>query len=216
MYLIGTFIEVIVVVIGFLNKKKFKNTIYTTFIFYLLYTALNEILGLFLGLYTKLPNDFLYNIYDIVTILFYLYLYKTLIISPKTIKLINYFMMAFIGSYIVEFLFGYFNPLTENSSYSAHIGSIFLLITLILFLFEIINNEKIVFNLHKSMIFWISIGLLLYVVGTIPIFISREIMNYNITYQYILFGLNVIMYGCFVAGFILSKKEYNYTDNGKY
>ena len=60
------------------------------------------------------------------------------------------------------------------------------------------------------MIFWISIGLLLFHIGSIPIFIAKQFLNYNATHNYILLGLNIIMYGSFIIGFILSDKKYNY------
>lgn len=210
---IGVLIELTTVIFGFLNYHKFKNTIYTKFIYFLLYVVLNEILGYIFAVYLKIPNYLLFNIYDLITILFYLYFYKAFIQNVKIKMLINFFGILAICSYIIEIFVLNMDIITKNASYAPHIGSVMILMVLILFLFEIINNEKIVFNLSKSMIFWISIGLLLYVVGTIPIFISREIMNYNVTYQYILFALNVIMYGSFVTGFIYSKKEYNYLNN---
>jgi len=212
---IGVLIEVITVIIGFFYIKKIKNTVYVEFIYLLMYVAINEIIAFILVVNFNFPNDFLYNIYDIITVLFYLYFYRAIIKNKKTKKLINYFSLLFIVSYVLEYFFLKFNLLTDNASYSPHFGSVLIIIVLILFLFEIINNEKIVFNLYKSIIFWISIGLLLFYVGSIPIFISKEIMSYNITYQYILFGLNLIMYGCFILGFILSKKEYNYIDHGE-
>jgi len=211
MFHFGIFLEVLTVLIGFLYVKKFKNTVYMYFLYYLLYTALNEITALYLFNNTfHISNQVLYNIYNPITVLFYLYFYKAFIKGKRTKKLINYFQLTLISSYIIEFLFFKLDFLSQEATYSNNFGSLLLLIVIILFLFEIINDEKIVFNLYKSMIFWMSIGLLLFVVGTIPIFISVDLMNFNNTYLFILYGLNIIMYGSFIIGFIVSKKKYNY------
>ena len=71
------------------------------------------------------------------------------------------------------------------------------------------NFEHIFKNLKEYMFFWISLGVFLYVIVFIPVFIIAELIEYKGAFRYITFGLNIIMSLCFITGFIISKKEYN-------
>ncbi len=121
--------------------------------------------------------------------------------------MINY---VFIGFIFFDVFILKESILTEFNVHLLILGSVLLLTTLILFLIEIINNNKIIFNISKSFIFWISIGLLLFYVGILPIMITREFLNYNGTYTIILVALNIIMYGSFIIGMVKSDIKYNY------
>ncbi|WP_144439123.1 hypothetical protein [Lutibacter profundi] len=63
--------------------------------------------------------------------------------------------------------------------------------------------------MNKLLLFWISIGLLLFYVGILPIIIMSSFLEYRGLFDYIILLLNIIMYGCFITGFLVSKKEYN-------
>ena len=91
-------------------------------------------------------------------------------------------------------------------------SSVLLIIILLLYLVEIINDKRIIFNLKKSFIYWISIGAILFHIGIIPIMITSEYLQFHGLYQYIIIPLNYIMYGCFIIGIIVSDnktKNYN-------
>ncbi|WP_456379473.1 hypothetical protein [Lutibacter sp.] len=70
------------------------------------------------------------------------------------------------------------------------------------------NSDKILV-LNKLFIFWISIGVLTFNIGMIPVLLVGELINWTGIYNYIILPLNVIMYGCFIIGFVVSEKEYN-------
>ncbi|WP_147296399.1 hypothetical protein [Lutibacter oceani] len=63
--------------------------------------------------------------------------------------------------------------------------------------------------MNKLLLFWICTGTLLFYIGIIPIQIMAKFFNYRGLFDYIILGLNIIMYGFFTIGFIISKKEYN-------
>lgn len=203
-------------IISILYYKKFKSTIYKYFIIYLYFTFIIEFLGTISAiLYRKeslfvLNTNPVYNIYIVVTFLFYLTFYKSLFRNNNNKKTINIFLLLYLLFIPFDLFILKTHFLNDFFANNLVFGSTLLVITLILFLIEIINNEKIVFNIKKSFIFWISVGALLFYIGVIPIIISSEYLNFKGLYHTILTPLNIIMYGCFVVGFITSNPKYNY------
>lgn len=199
--------------ISFFFYKKFKETNYRCFLYYLLVPFFTEILHKIIVNYMNFEMFnpiFIYNLYTIFSFIFFFTFYKVLSknkTNKKIFKMINYVFIGFI--FIDVFIFKE-SILTSFNVHLLILGSVLLLTTLILFLIEIINNNKIIFNISKSFIFWISIGLLLFYVGILPIMITREFLNYNGTYTAILVALNIIMYGSFVIGMVKSDTKYNY------
>ena len=206
----GLIIEFIAIVVALLYFNKVRSSIYKYFVYYLLFVGLSETTSLIVSFVYRLANHFVTNIYILVTFIFYLFFYKKLFKSKKIKNVITVFIGLFASVYAFEFFSIKDLFFLKIFNYSYVFGSILLVITLILFLIEIINDEKIIFNIKKSLIFWISVGLLLFHIGTIPIIISTKYLNYNHIHQYVLAGLNVIMYGVFSLGFILSDKKYHY------
>lgn len=200
--------------ISFFYYKKFKGTNYKYFLYFLLVPFITELQYKIVDIYYygfKLFNtDIYYNLYSIINFIFFLQFYKLLSKNKRNKKIFSILTYLFIGFVLFD-VFILKNSLSNALNiYTLIIGSIFLLITLILFLIEILNNEKIIFNIYKSFVFWISVGLLLFFIGIIPIMIFRDFLNYNSTYAIILVSLNVIMYGSFIIGMIKSDTKYNY------
>jgi len=97
----------------------------------------------------------------------------------------------------------------NNSEIPRITGSILLILTILFYFIELLRSEKIV-RFHKMLLFWISIGLLLFYSGTIPFYL--KINNYAIIpgvhkLFLIVYVLAIIMYLTFSFGFIWSKKE---------
>ncbi len=210
------FIVSLTTIISFFYYKKFKGTIYRYFLYFLLIPFFTEfIYNIVLYWYYNYdiilfnPHIF-YNFYLVTSFIFYFLFYKSISKNKRNKIIFSVLNYIFIGFIIFDII------ILKNSIFKGFrtpiivFGGILLLITLILFLIEIINSNKIIFNISKSFIFWISTGLLLFYVGIIPIMISREFLNYNETYAVILVVLNAIMYGSFVIGMIKSDTKYNY------
>ena len=204
------YIEILTLVIAILNYHKFKNSIYKHFVFYLVFVVIIELIGFLFGVVLNKANHFIYNFYLFISFIFYFYFYKNIFKNKRQIKMMNVFIVLYIIVYLIEFIFIKGDFFLRLFNYSFVIGAILLVITLILFLIEIINDEKAIFKISKALIFWISIGLLLFHIGTIPILIASEYLNYNNLHKHILLGLNVILYGSIFIGFILADKKYNY------
>lgn len=78
-----------------------------------------------------------------------------------------------------------------------------------MFFYELLKGERIL-NLKESLFYWIGLGVMLFNVGFIPAYVVAEYISFGIAYRIITVVLNLIMAGCFITGFIVSKKEYNY------
>ncbi|MBL4745594.1 MAG: hypothetical protein JKY08_04440 [Flavobacteriaceae bacterium] len=84
----------------------------------------------------------------------------------------------------------------------------FVIIAVSAYYFESLNSDKVLYA-KESLLFWVSLGLLLYQVGTIPIDIFGEYFNFSGIYDSILFILNIILYGCMMVGFRVSERAHN-------
>lgn len=196
--------------ISILFFKKLKETVYSFFIYYVIFVFFIELLGFLFAKVYNMNTDPIYNTYVIVTPIFYFLFYKSLFKKENNKKVMNFFL-------IIYFLFTLYDMLILKSNFmndffvnNMVFGSILIVIMLILFLIEIISNEEIIFNIKKSLIFWISIGALLFYIGSTPIIIGSNYLKFEGLFDTILTVLNLIMYGSFVIGFIYSDKKYNY------
>ena len=93
-------------------------------------------------------------------------------------------------------------------TYTFILGLFLVTILVFIYLSEIMNSDKI-FKLTNTSEFWISIGIIIFNFGFIPVLVVAELIRWEGIYNYILLFVNVIMYSCFITGFIISKREYN-------
>ncbi len=101
-------------------------------------------------------------------------------------------VLFFKQKYIYLFLFSYTT------------GTIILLVLVILYLYRLLNSDNLL-RFYKTPGFWISTGILLFYVGTLPIHVFwNNVSSYQhpafITTRYIFYTLMQLMY----AGFILA------------
>jgi hypothetical protein len=201
---INLFIIFIAFSISVLKYKDYKNTVYKYFTFIIGINFLADFLGYIFGVVLKIDNSFVYNFIDLVLFPFYFLLYKKFFKQPKNKKIMNLFIFIFFAVVLFEWIVlkkPFFN---SSHNYILITGSILVAVTLILFLIEIINNEKIIYNITKSLVFWFSVGSLLFYVGIVPIFIIDGHINFKELYTYIITGLIVVMYSTFIYGYIVS------------
>jgi hypothetical protein len=174
----------------------------------LMYIFLTELLGLiikfdpeknpfFTNLYSKY-NFLIYNIYDILFFGYFFYLYWHYCNSKKII---------FIGSLIYIFSFiinlSFTNIIIYPLIFSYTIGGIILIISASMHLKENIKKSL----LKKNILFWISLGLIIFHIGFIPINILYTLKSNELNFflYKIHLALVVLMYSCFVYGFIQMK-----------
>ncbi len=210
------FIVTITCITGLLHYKKFSgNTMYKFFILFLYLTFLTEFLGSITSFYYNKTGKVLYyqgpiyNSFLIIAYSFFFWFYYKHYKKRKNKITVVVLWLVFYLYLLIYILFFDYRFMHFNTN-SIAVGSTFLLITIILFLIEIVNNENVIFNITNNLIFWITLGLLLFYVGIIPIMIARKFLNFNELYSQILILLNVLMYGSFIIGFIKSDPKLKY------
>ncbi len=207
---IGVLVELIAGIIGILYFYKYKYTLLKYFIFIHWYMIINEFFGLFLSDFVDLDNDIIYNIYCTINFSFFFILYRNCIKNSKKKKIILFFLVTYLISILINSFFE--NYLYELQTIPYIIAASFLIITIFFYFTEILNSEKVLF-VNKNLLFWISVGLLLYYIGNIPFRILR---NYYISFTdltvsfLVAFTLTIIMNTCFIIGFIWDNNKQQY------
>ena len=211
------FFELLASIVGTIYFYKYKHTYLKYFLLLLWYITLTEFTALYasenlvLGFFNENGrhyNHWFYNLLSIVTfpVLFYIYL-KT--VENKKYKLwIKIFILSFLTITLFNWLFIQ-DFRFEMSEIPDVIGSVFLIISILFYFIELLKSEKILL-FHKTLLFWISVGLLLFYTGTIPF--SLKVNGYALipgihNLFLIIYVLAILMYSIFTFGFIWSKKE---------
>ncbi|MEM7185050.1 MAG: hypothetical protein AAF466_00220, partial [Bacteroidota bacterium] len=103
-----------------------------------------------------------------------------------------------------------FQPWDIYHRYTFNTGALFVLILTVLHFYQLLNDDQVLIVKYK-LSFWISTGLLLFSVGMIPLFSLSKYLDFQgAGYIITLVSLNVILYGCYIIGFIWTKKSYNH------
>jgi xanthine/uracil permease len=154
----------------------------------------------------KTSNYWIFNIFILVSFLFYFYWYYS-IIKKKLYKKIIFIFSIIFGVFTVLNFFilnwdGYHFP-------SFVFGALITIIGSFLFFSELLKSNQILYIKNK-LSFWIAIGLLLFNVGMVPYMVfSEDFESYNFYRLGILIGLNFILYTCYSLGFIWMEREKN-------
>lgn len=201
-------LEFITAIFATFYYKKYYKSSEKYFMHFLWFVfVLDFIIGGYIGLILKIDNIWVYNIYILISYLFYFYWYynklKTKLLKQITFLFILLFIIFDCYSFIVE------DP-KEHHINAFIFGAIINLFCTIMFFYELLSSKRII-NLECTLSFWIATALLLFNIGMIPFMIYTEtlIRSDQKLYMTILISLNVILYTCYSIGFIWSKKEYN-------
>ncbi len=211
------YFELIAAITGVIFFFKYKHTHLKYFLYLLWYIVFTEFFGDYIknnGILVHIDeNGEIYNIWIVnllytifFPILFYIYIKEIKNIKYKLwikIFLISYLIISIVNWTVIQ------NFLLEWSEIPFIFGSLTIIVTIIFYFIELLKSNKIVL-FHRTLLFWISVGLLLFHSGTIPFTI--KINGYAIikgVHQLflIMYILSIIMYATFTFGFIWSKKE---------
>ncbi|WP_343611410.1 hypothetical protein [Chryseobacterium oranimense] len=133
----------------------------------------------------------------------YLLYYFQLLYWPVLKKLQLFLLILFVGNIAVMFYTE--DDLLHHFSFNMlYINILLLLFSIILFLYQTFNSDKIL-ELNNYLPFWISVSLLILFIGSIPILYFRTTVSEHI-YFFILFMLNLISNGILILGLIWNKK----------
>ena len=203
------YIELITAIIGSIYLFKYKHTFLKYFLVLLWFIVIIEFLGKYYYHFFG-ANYIIYNIYHLINFCFLLFLYKNYVESNRYKKLISWFFYLYLAFFFGNLLFQ--NYFTQIQTVPFILGALFVIISILFLFIEILRSDRVLY-VTKNLLFWISVGLLLYFVGRIP---TRIIKNYweEISYYksiYIVeYILSIIMNVCFIIGFICSEKNKQY------
>lgn len=203
------YIELITAVVGSIYFYKYKHTYLKYFLALLWFVVFVEFFGKY---YYQLFNSnyIIYNIYHAINFTALLMLYRTFIQNKRHKKWISFFPSIYLVSFFANLLLqNYFNQI---QTFPFIIGALLVIFSILLYFLEILSTDKVLY-VSKNLLFWISIGLLIYFVGKIP---TRLITNYwnEVSYYESIFIveyiLTIFMNVCFIIGFICTKKRRQY------
>jgi len=152
----------------------------------------------------------LYNTFDLVFFSFYAYYFNSFLINNRLKKLFKAVIFMFLFICVLNLLLsGMF--FKGTSILISIFGTLLLLVVIISFYFDLLKSDKIV-NLKKYLPIYISFGVLVYSLCTTPLGLFSQYFkainqNYVVLRTNILLGINIIMYGTFIIGFIVCAKS---------
>ena len=209
---IGVGIEIITAVIGTFYYYKYKEVrVLNLFVYLLWYVVFNELIGYCIREYTeRAENALFHNIYNVINFTYLLILYRYNLSIIKYRKILSFFIISYLVAFIIN---GFFeNYLSDFQRLPYILAALYLVISIFFYFQDILNSNRVL-NARKSLLFWISVGLLIYFVGILPFRIMRnyysELTDFTI-YFLVIFSLTVIMNICFIIGFIWSDKKQRY------
>jgi len=133
----------------------------------------------------------------------YLLYYFQLLYWPLLKKLQLFLLILFVGNIAVMFYIE--DDLLHHFSFNMlYINILLLMFSIILFLYQTFNSDKIL-ELNNYLPFWISVSLLILFIGSIPILYFRTTVSEHI-YFFILFMLNLISNGILILGLSWNRK----------
>jgi len=217
------YVEFLAAIVGSIYYKKYKHTFLKYFLIILWYTVINEFCSYIITKYNIEYLSFLgvrfletrnviftmlqYNIYHLINFSFLFLVYAHFIKKINQKKIIYTLLLVYIFSFFINMLFQ--NYIYEMQTIPYLVASISIIACIILYFSQILNSDEIL-DIKNNLLFYISIGYLLYLVGNLPV---RVIRNYFYELPNLIYILNIssvlsiIMNFCFIAGFIWSKKQ---------
>lgn len=199
-------IEAVVALTALLFYSRYKNTPLKYFPLILWYTLLNEFIG-GSGIFAY-NNVLIYNIYNIIYFLFFFYIFGYFVSNVKYKSWIGIGMIVYLVTSIINPFFQ--NFITESQLLSYVVGACLLLFCIILYYIEILSTSQVLI-INRELLFWISVGLLLFYVGYIPIKLTRVFFEFNNTMYLSLRIVHrlliVLMNISFVIGFLWMKRK---------
>ncbi|MEC3965193.1 hypothetical protein [Flagellimonas halotolerans] len=184
---------------------------------YLMYTFLTELLGYFIKHYNEFQvvnvekyswyNVIIFNIYSVISFLFFYYIYWKMVQNKKHKKWIQIGVLTSISGYVISLFFQ--NPLYSNLYYADMIASFILLFSIWLYLKEK-KNEPTPYPKKYNLMYWMSLGLIIFhSVFPFLFWVGYEAPKIWVDYHFrsILRILILIMYGTFLLGVLIHKRK---------
>ncbi len=200
---------ILTAIISVVYYKKYQHTPLKYLPYYLWYAVILEMGAILLTDIFKMYNVWWYNIGINIEILFYLFLFYQFTDKQISKKIILYGGIIYEAYFLISYLIDNDWNMFQNFPFS--FGGLLIIIVVLMFLIEMFQSDKILY-FYKYLIFWISVGLLVYNIIPLPLFVVRVMIKADL-YEFtglmnIQYFANIFMYLSFIYGFIRSSKSY--------
>lgn len=195
-------ISVLVLILLFTKSKRIGHENRLFIAGYTLFSLI-DIFCYFYYEFTELPTDIFYTVgfLTLVFLLYLLYYFKLLhLILLRKIQIV--IILLFLLNIIIQVIINE-NAYLHFSFNWLYINILLLLFSIILFLYQTFNSNKILY-INNYLPFWISVALLIFFIGNIPIFYFRHTVSENL-YFIILLSLNIVSNFIIIRGILWHK-----------
>ncbi len=206
------YFELLTFIIGFLNYRKLKGTVWQYLPFFLMLVFFLECIGYFLTEIKNYPANILLYKYIVIPLIFYFYNYIFIhILSRIANKIVIIGGVTFTVSLFIEY-FVLESYHTFYASLSLSIANLFTLVYALIYYVELVNSDDLI-AFKRSISFWFVTGVLIFYLGCLPYFGLYNILaqKYHETiflpYTWVFVLLNYVMYTFFTIGFLWNKKK---------
>lgn len=198
--------EILVAIFGFFNWKKIQNSYWKTLPFFLILMAFCEILYK-IGFKQTLIS-MITTIIVVIQFNYFLWLFYKNGVGKKLIIICG---SIFISTLIMELIYKIDNGKFYFNSISYSIGNIILLIVIFNYFLKLTNSNEII-HFYKKPFFWISLGILIYNLGSFPYYLFYNLLKKSyfsvlVAYTWIEVSLLYLMYALFAKSFLLFKND---------
>ncbi|WP_326982092.1 hypothetical protein VUJ46_18045 [Chryseobacterium sp. MYb264] len=191
---------------GLFYYNRIKKEHWKFFVFYLVFIFICEAIGKWAN-FIYFPKALFYNYFVIpVQFIFFYWLFAAK--SLKKPKLFYILSILYLISYIISEL--YFSKKKIVFSFNYTFGCLLLMFLVAMEYYKQVNSTDIL-NFSRNRMFYISLGITISYIGTLPFFaLYDQLYKYqglwNIYFDYFLLG-NVVMYILFSSSFIWGRQS---------
>lgn len=172
------------------------------------------ILGVLDNLGQLLPHGSInktYYSYFVIPFQFLFYLWFYYKENPKSRDLILISLVFYLGGFLIEYLLYKDTPSHIFRSLAYLVANVILLVFILSYFYRL-STSKNVLNFSDQRMFWISLGLLTFWLGSLPYYglhtyLSTNFFNVFLAYTWFVVALNYIMYSLFICAFIWGVKK---------
>lgn len=201
------YFELLAALVGIIYFKKFKNTQWKWFIFYLIFIVISNLFHHFYFIkHLNVKNNYFFSYFVIpIEFIFFYWLYAC--VSLKNRMLFWVFSFLYLLSFVLHPYIA--DKLETIYSFNYVMGAFFLSLLIYFEYMKQIKSDDII-RFKGNMMFYINLGVSLLYIGTLPFFSFFNILFYDYTtifmsYFIIFLLLNHLMYLLFTFAFIWGK-----------
>lgn len=194
-------VQAVAVVVAAYTYNNYKHTAQKYFFVFIAYSFINDF-GFYV--YRLITGERFYAHYNICVLLsglFYLFWFHNILKANKSVLFSS---ILFTAVFVYSLIFGdFFGKLNELPFLTC---IILILLYVIQYFVELLNRNEVV-NYLEMQEFWTCVGVLVFHLGYLPFILLSDFVT-NISGKVaFLTVLNILMYGCFIKGFLCTKKK---------